>query len=83
MSDKVLEKLNYNLNNFYDYDSTFILSYSNHDGRIMKSLGSGQDIYFDPVEKTQAEYEADMAILNGGKELDFQVKDFTAENIGL
>ena len=85
LSDKMLESLNYNLNNFDHWGeyNEFLLRYYNDDGSIMKILGTTQDYYFDPVEKTQEQYESDMAILNSGKELDFQVKDFTAENIGL
>ena len=83
LSDKVLEQLNYNLNNFYEGSNMFLLYYYENNGKILKTLGGGQEAYFEPKEKTQAEYEADMAILNSGKELDFQVKDFTAENIGL
>ena len=32
---------------------------------------------------TQEEYEKESQMLNGGDLLDFQVKKFTAENIGL
>ena len=83
LSDKILESLNYNLNNFHELDAEFILDYFYDEGRIMKHLHTCQDYYFNPVEKTQEQYESDMTIINGGKELDFQIKDFTAENIGL
>ena len=75
-------KLNYNMSLTYDADER-ILSYYTNNGRIMKALTSTQDQYFDPKEKTQEQYETEKAILNSGNVIDLQVKDFTAENLGL
>ena len=84
LSDRVLEQLNYNLNNFGEGAGTFNLYYYyDENGKIMKCLAGGSEHYFDPVEKTQAEFESDMAILNSGNVMNIEIKDFTAENIGL
>ena len=86
LSNKMYEKLNYSLDNLRtsygnNVDHSLILQYKKENNIITKSLGAQEELF--SVEKTQEQYEADMAILNSGKELDFQVKDFTAENIGL
>ena len=86
LSNKMYEKLNYSLDNLRtsygnNVDHSLILQYKKENNIITKSLGAQEELF--SVEKTQEQYEADMAIINGGKELDFQIKDFTAENIGL
>lgn len=83
LSDKKLEELNYNLNNFHEGASTFILIYKKEDGKIKKYLNGGSEWYFEPAIKTQEQYDNDMSILNSGHVMDIDIKDFTAENIGL
>lgn len=87
LNDNMLEKLNYNLSSFVSPDgsmpSDYNLYYYIEDGVIKKIIGSGQDSYFPGVEKTQSEYESDLSILKSGNVLNIEIKDFTAENIGL
>ena len=83
----ILPKINYNLSLADFTPDTLHLHYYKSDGRIYKEL-YGQlfgidDGVFDPKEKTQAEYEADKSILESANVMALQVKDFTAENIGL
>lgn len=81
----MLGKLNYNMANAYwqPESDVFLVYYYKQDGKIYKELGSGQDIYFDPKEKTESEYEQEKQLLTGGNVINVNVKDFTAENIGL
>ena len=74
-------KLNYSSDNV-GRGGRYYLLYFTEGGRIFKQLGTVQDMMF-RVEKSRAEYEADKAILNSGSVMDVQVKDFTAENVGL
>lgn len=87
LNKNMLSKLNYNMSNSdanYDWSSTlYVLHYYMEGGQIKKLLGSGHEAYFDPKVKTEAEYEQDKALLNGGDVIKVDVKDFTAENIGL
>ena len=87
LNKNILSKLNYNMSNSdanYDWSSAlYVLHYYMEDGQIKKLLGSGHEAYFEPKLKTEAEYEQDKALLNGGDVIKADVKDFTAENIGL
>ena len=78
-----LAKLNYNMDYAHHQSKYFILDYYKNDGKIMKSLHSANDAIFDPKEKTQAEYDNEKQMLNSGKVMDIDVKDFTAENLGI
>ena len=87
LSNDVLQKLNYNLDNLRDYEGnlhhSFIIEYYKENDSIYKMLDSGQEAFFEPVIKTQEQYNADKALLDSGNVLNIEVKDFTAENIGL
>ena len=76
------EKLNYSKENLGSSTSSYVVTYVVTDGVIHKNLGTQGDTIFD-AEKTQAEFESDMAILNSGNVMNIEIKDFTAENIGL
>ena len=83
LSEDMFPKLNYNLELAYYKSDENILRYVEREGKIMKSLCNYQDCMYDSIEKTQAQYDEEYAILNSGKVMDVEIKDFTAENLGL
>ncbi len=83
INDEMPSKLHYNMSLANFESIARVLFYYEENGKIFKSLASAHDILFDPKEKTQAEYEEEKAILNKGKVMDINVKECTAENIGL
>ena len=83
IGDEILPKLNYNKSLLEEYTHLRRLYYTSENGKIMKNLYSAHDYIFEPLEKTQEQYETEKAILNSGNVIDLQVKDFTAENLGL
>ena len=82
IGESILPDLNYN-KSLLEGSILRKLSYRMENGSIMKSLYSAHDSIFPPLEKTREQYETEKAILNSGNEMDIQVKDFTAENLGL
>jgi len=83
LNEDMPKKFNYDMSLTYESPSRRLLYRENSDGTKERSFESIQDLLFDPVDVTQAEYEEEYAILNSGKVMDFEVKDFTAENLGL
>ena len=82
INNSFYEKLNYSKDNIGDQTSDYVLSYYEQEGKINKYLHTLHDGLFS-VEKTQAEYESDKAILESGNVMNIEVKEFTAENLGL
>ena len=82
INDDYYGKLNYSKDNVGDNPKGLGINYFIRDGVIIKNLGTVQDFMFQ-TEKTWEQYEADMDILNSGNVMNIEVKDFTAENIGL
>ena len=83
ISDEMPAKLHYNMDLAGFESIARVLYYYEEDGRIYKSLVSAHDSLFQPKEKTMEEYEEEKAILNNGKIMDINVKECTADNIGL
>lgn len=51
------------------------------DGTIIRKVGSHQDGSFDKISKE--DYDAEISILTGGKELDTSFRDINASNLGI
>lgn len=75
----------------YDYDYDYSLGEDSvgsaicytfeKDGTIVRKVGSHQDAAIDRISKE--DYDAEVNVLRGGKELDTAFKDMNAENLGL
>ena len=82
LNEDFLGRLNYSKENVGEFWPGMVLYYYKKDGEIHKTLNTFSEN--DPdVVKTQEEYNNDIKTLHSGDVMNIQVKEFTAENLGL
>ena len=82
LNDEMYGKLNYSMDNVKD-EYTPVLTYFKDGGVIHKGFGGIVNGPSLDVIKTQKDYDKDMAVLRSGNTMKIQIKNFTAENLGL
>ncbi|GEM_PF-5770336 len=82
LNEDLLGRLNYSKENVGEFHPGMVLYYYKKDGAIHKTLNTFSENDLDVV-KTREEYNNDIKTLRSGEVINIQVKDFTAENLGL